>query len=151
MAGFSVLSFFQNVIGRKSTRYALLFICIAGLAFVILQVGSKYLLKQWLLENGADSVSIETMWFNPFTGKISANGVDIRRGDDAVYSNDRMHFNIGMFSLFEKDALIQQAILQDMMIDIHRNESGELRIGSYSLQSGRKEDVEKKRIFPPGH
>lgn len=81
----------------------------------------------------------------PFTGKISANGVDIRRGDDAAYSNDRLHFNIGMFSLIEKDALIQQAILQDMLIDIHRKESGELRIGSYSLQSGRKKDVEKKK------
>lgn len=149
MAEFSILSFFQNVIGRKSTRYALLFIGIAGLAFVILQIGSKYLLKQWLLENGADSVIIESMWLNPFTGKISANGVDIRRGDDAVYSNDRMHFNIGMFSLFEKDALIQQAILKDMLIDIHRNESGELRIGSYFLQSGRKKEVEQKRIFPP--
>jgi len=30
-----------------------------------------------------------------------------------------MHFNIGMFSLFEKDAFEQQAMLQNMMIDIH--------------------------------
>jgi hypothetical protein len=149
MAGFSILSFFQKLIGRKSIRYALLFIGIAGLAFVILQVGAKYLLKQWLLENGADSVSIETMWLNPFTGKLSANGVDIRRGDEVVYSNDRLHFNIGIFSLFEKDAFIQQAILKDMIIEIYRKESGQLQIGSYLLQSGKKKEVEKKSIFPP--
>jgi hypothetical protein len=68
------------------------------------------------------------MWLNPFSGKFSVNGVDIRRGDHVVYSNDIVHFNIGMFSLFEKDALIQQAILHDMMINIYRYESGVLNI-----------------------
>ncbi|MGB3221872.1 MAG: DUF748 domain-containing protein [Desulforhopalus sp.] len=149
MAGFSILSFFQKFIGRKSIRYALLLIGIAGLAFIFLQVGSKYLLKQWLLENGADSVSIETMWLNPFTGKLSLNGVDIRRDGEVVFSNDRMYFNIGMFSLFEKDAFIQQAILKDIIIDIHRQENGELRIGFYSLQSGRKKEIEKNEILAP--
>lgn len=128
MAGFSMLSSIQNLTGRKSIRYTLLCIVIAGLAFIVLQIGSKYLLRQWLLENGADNVTIATMWLNPFSGKFSVNGVDIRRGDHVVYSNDIVHFNIGMFSLFEKDALIQQAILHDMMINIYRYESGVLNI-----------------------
>lgn len=64
MAGFSILSVFQNVTGRKSIRYVLLFIGLAGLEFVILQVGSKYLLKQCLLEKGADSVIFESMWLS---------------------------------------------------------------------------------------
>jgi hypothetical protein len=149
MAGFSMLSSIQNLTGRKSIRYTLLCIVIAGLAFIVLQIGSKYLLRQWLLENGADNVTIATMWLNPFSGKFSVNGVDIRRGDHVVYSNDIVHFNIGMFSLFEKDALIQQAILHDMMINIYRYESGKLQIGSYPLPLGSKEDAEEKRIFPP--
>ena len=73
-------SFLQDLIRRRVVRYSLLIVAVSALLFIILQVSSKYLLKQWLLDNGADSVAIEKLYLNPFTGSVTLNGVAIERG-----------------------------------------------------------------------
>ncbi len=136
------------LLGRKTVRFGLLGIMIPLLAFLVLQAGSKYLLKQWLLENGADSVTIERMGFNPFIGELTLNGVDIEKEGHTVYSDDVFRFNIEMTSLLEKDVLFEQAILRDMVIDIRRHGSGKLQIASFRLQPDGKKGSDGS-LFPP--
>ncbi|MBM9605015.1 DUF748 domain-containing protein [Desulfopila inferna] len=135
-------SFVQALLGR-TVRYSLLVAAVAALLFIILQMSSKYLLRQWLLENGANSVAIEKMYLNPFTGRLTLNGVDIEKSGEIVYSDDIFHLNISMSSLFDRDIHVEQAVLRDMLIDIHRDDSGVLSIGSYRLQSGEKQKTEE--------
>ncbi len=141
-------SFFSRIFRHRAVRYGLAGVAVVVLLFIALQVTSKYLLKQWLHDNGADTVTMEKMRLNPFTGRLTLNGVDIKRADDTVYSNDIFQFNISMLSLFDKDIRIDRAVLQDMVIDIHRDENGGLRIGSYGFSPDEKQETGEK-IFPP--
>ena len=141
-------SFFSRIFRHRAVRYGLAGVAVVVLLFIALQITSKYLLKQWLHDNGADSVTMEKMRLNPFTGSLTLNGVDIKRADDTVYSNDIFQFNISMLSLFNKDIRIDRAVLQDMVIDIHQDENGRLRIGSYGFSFDEKQKT-GKTIFPP--
>ncbi|HKJ99156.1 MAG TPA: DUF748 domain-containing protein, partial [Desulfotignum sp.] len=141
-------SFFSRIFRHRAVRYGLAGGAVVVLLFIALQITSKYLLKQWLQDNGADSVTMEKMRLNPFTGTLTLNGVDIKRADDTVYSNDIFQFNISMLSLFNKDIRIDRAVLQDMKIDIRRDENGGLRIGSYGFSPDEKQETGEK-IFPP--
>jgi hypothetical protein len=145
---FSPISFFKRILKPRIVRLSILCISVALFLFLVLQIGSKYLLKHWLLKNGADSVTIDKMYLNPFTGKLILNGVDIGRADDIVYSDSIFHLNIGMTSLFKKEILVEQVIVRDMLVDIHHDESGALRIGSYRLPAD-KEKESGQGIFPP--
>jgi len=141
-------SFFSRIFRHRAVRYGLAGGAVVVLLFIALQITSKYLLKQWLQDNGADSVTMEKMRLNPFTGTLTLDGVDIKRADDTVYSNDIFQFNISMLSLFNKDIRIDRAVLQDMKIDIRRDENGGLRIGSYGFSFDEKQKT-GKTIFPP--
>ncbi len=134
---------FVQVLRGRTVRYSLLIVAVAALLFIILQMSSKYLLRQWLLDNGANSVAIEKMYLNPFTGRLTLNGVDIEKSGEIVYSDDILHLNISMSSLFDRDIHVEQAVLRDMLIDIHRDDSGVLSIGSYRLPSEEKQKTEE--------
>ena len=64
-----------------------------------------------------------------------------REGDGIVYSDEVFHLNISMISLFTKNVHVKQAVLQDLLIDIHRDDGGALRIGSYRLSPGEKQQT----------
>ena len=112
------------------------------ICFVVLTVGSlatflstpyiaKYYLKNWLVENGADSASVKKISFNPFVGRLSLQGLDIIKEDKTVVSNSVLSIDIGLRSLFSKEARVEKAIFKDIILDIEKAEDNSIRIGSY--------------------
>ncbi len=135
---------------RLALVLPLLLAGIVLLAFIALQALAKNFLREWLLDNGADSVTIETLWFNPVSGRISLNGVEIVTAGDTVYSDDTLKIDVGIPALFQQDALLEKVVLRDMHIDIRKKDEGGMRIGSYPLDddsdSATKQDTS---LFPP--
>ncbi|HKJ65526.1 MAG TPA: hypothetical protein VJ969_08995, partial [Desulfopila sp.] len=134
---------------QKAVAISLAFVVFSLLCFILLQAGAKYFLKQWLLDNGADSVTIETLWFNPFSGIFTLNGVEITTAGNTVYSDNVLTINFGIPALFEKNALLEKAILRDMNIQIRNYPKGGLRVGSYFFPPGGDDHEPETSVFPP--
>ncbi len=134
---------------QQAVAISLAFVALLLLCFIILQAGAKYYLKQWLLDNGADSVTIETLWFNPFSGMFVLNGVEITTAGNTVYSNDVFKINIGVPALFAKDALLEKVNLVDMKIEIRSFRQGGMRVGFFFFPTGNGTGEPGASFFPP--
>jgi len=134
---------------QQAVAISLALVVFSLLCFIVLQAGAKYFFKQWLLDNGADSVTIDTLWFNPFSGIFTLNGVEITTAGNTVYSDNVLTINFGVPALFEKDALLEKAILRDMNIEIRNYPQGGMRVGSYFLSPGGDNQDQGTSFFPP--
>ncbi len=112
---------------------------------LLLPVGTKYYLQKWLIDNGADSATIERVRLNPITGIAALEGVEINKDGKTVFSNSTIFINIGLQQLFSKEARLQGAQFSDIVIEIEKADDGGLRIGSFSLSDGGTSSEEKSK------
>jgi len=121
----------------RKRLYRWLLIC-----FIFLAAGSivslvstpyiaKYYLRSWLLDNGADSATVKKISINPFIGRVTLQGLDIIKGDRTVVSNSTLSIDMGLGSLFSREARVEKAIFKDIVFDIEKFEDSTLRIGSF--------------------
>jgi hypothetical protein len=104
----------------------------------------KTTLSKWLLENGADSVSIENIDFNPFSGTAAVDGLDVQIAEKVVLANTRVYFDISILKLINKGIAVENAILKDLMVDIEQQADGKIRIGSLLIDPAASSEEEKK-------
>ncbi len=124
-------SFFKDLWRNRLSRYSLLIGLLGLILFLALPVGSKYFLRQWLLNNGADTATIGKIRINPFTGSFSLGDVSVTRDGQTVFSNSTVEVDLGLRALFDREALLQKATLTDTVVEIERYDDGTLRVGSY--------------------
>lgn len=129
--------------------------------FLLLPVGLKYYVSSWLVKNGAESATIQSLRFNPFVGRLSMEGMDVVVGGRPLLHNAKMIIDLGLGSLFNRDIHLQTAVYEDLAIDVEQYEDGSWRVGSYTmaaatppvegqeLQSG--DDVAKAWAFLADH
>ena len=109
------------------------------LFFLLLPVGVKYYVSDWLEKNGADSATIEKIRFNPFTGQITLGEMDVQLGGLSLIQNSSIMLDFGLTSIFNHDIRLEKAEYSGFVIDLEQYEDGSWRIGSYNLQGKRKE------------
>ena len=107
--------------------------CVIVVIFLLLPVGAKYFLTDWLEKNGADSVSIDSLRFNPFKGSVTLQGMDVQVGGKSLLSHSSLELDIGLRSLFNHDIRLEKAIYQDLNIDLEQYEDGKWRFASYTV------------------
>lgn len=131
---------------NRWSRYSLL-VGVAGLLFFLaLPVGSKYFLRQWLLDNGADTATIAKIKLNPFTGRFFLEDVNVTRNRRTVLTNSTIYLDLGIRALFDREALLERATLTHTLIEIRRYEDGSLRIGSYRLAPAGDQPVRRQGV-----
>lgn len=118
---------------RKGLKIGISLILLLICGFFGAQFGGRIYLQKWLVENGADSATINSIRINPFTGTAALNGVDIKVDGKTVMGNSTIFVNVGLKQLFGHEALLQEVTLQDLQIDIEQYDDGSIRIGSYSI------------------
>jgi hypothetical protein len=109
------------------------------LFFLLLPVGAKYYLADWLEKNGADSATIAKLRFNPFAGKVTLGGLDVQLEGRSILYNASMVFDLGVTSLFNRDFRVQKAEYHNLSIELEQYEDGSWRYGSYTRKGGEKE------------
>jgi len=115
------------------------------LFFLLLPVGAKYYLADWLVKNGADRATIKKLRFNPFLANIYAGGVDVELGGRSILHNASMVMDLGITSLLHHDIRLEKADYRDLAIDLEQYGDGSWRFGSYTLKGGQEETrVESK-------
>ncbi|WP_457577355.1 DUF748 domain-containing protein [Desulfomarina sp.] len=114
------------------------------LFFLLLPFGVKYYLTSWLEENGADSADIESLWFNPFTGRITLGKLDVRRDGKSLVSHTDISLDIGIQSLFQHDFHIESAQYENLVLDLEQYKDGRWRFGSYTVAGNDQSEVKAK-------
>ncbi|MGB3226046.1 MAG: DUF748 domain-containing protein [Desulforhopalus sp.] len=109
------------------------------LFFLLLPVGAKYYLADWLEKNGADSATIAKLRFNPFAGRVTLGGLDVQLEGRSILNNASMVFDLGITSLFNRDIRVQKAEYHNLSIELEQYKDGSWRYGSYTLKGGEKE------------
>lgn len=124
---------FKKAFQYTSVKISIGLLTLITLFFVLLPFGASYYLKDWLVKNGAESASIESIRFNPFLGRLTVRGVDIKGAEKKLFHHSNLVINIGLTSLFERDIHIQEIIYQDIFIDLQQHDDGSWRYGSFSM------------------
>lgn len=109
---------------------------VLALCLFLLPFATKYFLVQWFLDNGADQAVIQNIRFNPFTGTASLQESDIRQANQPVFTNSTIAVNVSLHNLFKREARIQEASLENVVLDIQQYENGQFRIGPYTVDPG---------------
>lgn len=128
---------------RRSVKILAVLLLLAVVIRFSLPIGMKFYLEKWLVEHGADSATIEKVRFGPFLGDAALEGVTVEKDGNTVFSNSNIFVDIGLKNLLDRTALVQQATIEDVVVDIEQSENGGFRIGSYTLPAGKKEPAEK--------
>ncbi len=147
MPKITISSFLKELWRHRLPRYSILTGIVLLLIFFAMPIASKYFLKQWLLNNGADRATIGKIRINPFEGRLNLANVSVKRHGKTVLSNSTIYIDLGIQALFDREALLQRANLTDTTIDIKRYEDGSLRIGSY-LTSQEKHPQKEEEGLP---
>lgn len=137
-----MLTFFR----RRGVKIILGITATLILFLLLLPVGIKYYLIDWLVKNGAESASIETLRYNPFLGRITLGGLDIQGGQRSILNHSSLVIDVGISSLFKRDIRFEKAEYSDLFIDMEQYENGNWRYGSFTVESGKKEE---KALNPP--
>mgnify|MGYP000438122744 CR=1 FL=1 len=122
---------------RSWFRVISVFVIIIVLILTALPFIISNTMKSWLLENVADSVSIENIDFNPFTGTATVYGLDVRINDHTVISSSRVYLDVSLAALFKKGIIIKTAALDKVRVTIEQTADGKLRIGSLLISSNK--------------
>ncbi len=107
-----------------------------ALLFLLLPIGAKYYLIDWLEKNGADSASIKKLRYNPFLGRITLAGLEVEKGGKSRLHDSSMVLDFGITSLFNHDIRLEKVEYRDLSIDLEQYEDGRWRFASYTMQGG---------------
>ncbi len=127
---------------RRSVKLLTGFLAFAVFIVVTLPVGARLYLQKWLVENGAETATIEKVRFNPFTGTAALYGVDIGKDGQTVFSNSTIYLDAGLKNLLGHEATLQRATITDVVVDIEQYEDGTLRIASYNIPPGQEDSID---------
>jgi hypothetical protein len=102
---------------------------------VLLPHGISYGLKQWMLENGDDRVSIENVDFNPFTGNIALYNLRADRLNKTPLTIAEAKFHIVWNTLLKKQIVVDGISIRGVRLSINQSEAGDLRVGGLKLDA----------------
>jgi len=129
----------KTVLRRIFRKRSSKILIISGICLVLLMLlmpfTAKIYLQKWLLKNGADVAVIQKIRFNPFTGSAAMKGVNIEQNGKVVFSDTVIFLDVGLKSLLNREALLEQVTLTDILIDIERKKDGSVRVAFYDIIS----------------
>jgi hypothetical protein len=110
-----------------------------ALFFLLLPLGIKYYLADWLEKNGAESATIDSLRFNPFKGQVTLGEIDVQLEGRSILRNSSVVLDVSLTSLFKHDVRVEKAVYNDFSIDLEQYKDGSWRFGSYTVQGQRQE------------
>lgn len=123
----------------QSLRWLKIPLVLAGLLLVVLlttPLAIKYVLSQWLRDNGGEQVSVRDVDFNPFTATLVLKGVRVQVGGATPLDVDSAALGLAWLPLFERQIDVQRITLSGFAVTVDARESGRLRIGGIQIPVG---------------
>ncbi|NOQ46727.1 MAG: DUF748 domain-containing protein [Desulfobulbaceae bacterium] len=134
---------------KRWARIVFFTVVAISLFLLLLPFGVKYGLQRWLLANGADNAVISKLWINPFTRRVTLQGVNVTVNGKTVLAESNVQLDIGLLALLDSEANIQKASFTDTVLDIEQYEDGRWRIGSFTTRGTDEDALEEVKEADP--
>ena len=116
----------------KWATVAATFVALFIIVISVLPVIISSQLQKWLLENGADEVSIENVDFNPFTAELAIYDLKIRRQGVETLRLASLQTSVLRLPLFDRQVVIPQILVNELTMSVDLSDPSETRFGGIS-------------------
>lgn len=131
----------KPLLKRRWVQVCIAVVVLTPLLYTCAIFGAKYYLISWFEKNGADSATIDKLWLNPFTARLDIKGLDVQSGGKTLIKHSDLAIDVGLGAIFNKNIKIQDAVYQDVILDIEQYDDGSFRIGSYTIPGGKSDET----------
>ena len=134
----------QYLVKRWAKGVAIAIVVLAVIV-TLLPVVAGMVIKDWYLDQGVQSVEIDDVDLNLFTGTFALEGLKVRDNDQLVLSMTRTAVNISWLSLFSKNIHIEEIDVKEFLIRVDRPEGEPMKVAGISLTGGEGTEQEKEK------
>ena len=96
---------------------------------------ARYLVQQWLLENGGEQVSFEDVDLNPFTGNLLLQRLEVKVDAETTLFFDSVGVDLDWWPLLSQQVDVQSLQLTGLNLIVDTREPEALRVGGIRLPS----------------
>ncbi|WP_455375279.1 DUF748 domain-containing protein [Kaarinaea lacus] len=130
----------------KKNWVRIISICIILFAVFIsfLPVGIKYFIEDWYKDQGAESVQIDDVDFNLFSGEMGFEGIKVTLNSETVLSLEAGSVNVSWIGLLSKKINIEEISLKKFFLDVDNNDPAQMIIGGIKPGGGKEQKAEEK-------
>ena len=108
-------------------------VIIATLIFILFPVGIDYGIEHYLENKGADEVTLERVSFNPFTRRLTLNGMHIKIGSQTTLKIPAATFIIDWSAFIHKRFVLESFNISDTELVVKELSDGRWQIGGINL------------------
>ena len=102
---------------------------VVSLVLSLTPQGLGYGLKRALLDQGLERVKLENVDFNPFTGRLTVDGLEASAGGRVLFRVPKGFLDLGWLPLLRKRVYIEQVILEGAEVVVIEEADGSWRYG----------------------
>ena len=136
---------------RRSTHITLaLVVTLFVITLVLIPHAIEYSVKQWILTNGHNRVSVEDVDFNPFSGELLIHKLSAERMNTNPLAVEEARLHFSWHPLWKRQIALDGISLRGADIHINVDDSGEIRVGGISSTSKEPDVVSDNTEVPWG-
>ncbi len=106
-----------------------------------LPFGVKQYAIDWLKKNGIEQAVIERLGWNPFTGRLWLDGVNLAHNGQTVMEHGALDVNIDYASLFSKNIALSSAHYSGLVLEVEQKKDGSWQIATITIPPFETEDT----------
>jgi outer membrane protein OmpA-like peptidoglycan-associated protein len=119
---------------RRAWFWMLVGLAIVGVLFVILlPLGIDYKIENYLKDQGADQVSLEDVDFNPITGRMLLENLNVVIGSQTVLSIPEAMLDLEWEPFINKRFVLKRVAISDTELTVKDLEEGRWQVGGINL------------------
>lgn len=118
---------------KRSIRWTLGILGVGGLILALLPQGIGYGLKKGLMDQGAESVRVENVDFNLFTGALAIEGLETTRNGAPKLSLGQFKINISWLALFQQRILVEELKVAALIVEAEQFPSGAVQAAGIDI------------------
>lgn len=107
-----------------------------------LPFGIGYGVKQWILANGGDQVSVQDVDFNPFTATLGLHHLEVHKGGARALWVPELDLHLSWHPLWEKQIVIDGISIKGVRLQVDRSQPGVLQVGGIVIDESSPEPPE---------
>jgi len=124
-------------------------IALTLIALVVL-LGTPYVIKRelnkWIASHGPDSVQTDNVDFNPFTGRLSLNNLQLKIERGEALHITKAYLNFSWTNLLKKRLYIKEVVLEDTYLLVDTQEDTGFRFAGLAMPE-MTDSTSKKKSF----
>ena len=121
---------------KRWVKVAAISIIVLAVIVTLLPVVARLVIQDWYQEQGVESVKIEDVDLNLFTGTFALEGVEVKDSGLVVLSMASTAINLSWLDLFSRQIHIEELDIKEFRVRVERPAVGAMKVAGIPLGGG---------------